>query len=302
MDKQQARFILRSFRPDGSDGSDPQFAEALLLAHGDVELGLWLASERSFDAAFAAALAEVELPACLCHNILTGLAIERGDVPQAADAMDAAWIGALASIEAPAALRGEVLAAMTSTTHTTSIASSSLQRPWWWRRAAIPLAAAAGIALAFAVTHRGVEQPFVQAAPLPADVVETGFIRTFESPLFSLDEKRDDHTLLVAHLEQHKLPCPCCLPRGLTKIKGIGCRELTINGKIGSLICYDDQDNGVVHLVIFRRQDVCGDFPDREAPALTQHGRWTVACWAHNEKVFMLLGNSTNVDKLAELF
>ena len=296
MDKQQARFILRSFRPDGSDSSDPEFAEALKLAHEDIELGQWLANERTFDAAFAAALAEVKLPVALCQNILTGLAIERGDIPQAADAFDAALIGALASIEPPAALRSEVLAAMKST------ANTGRQRPWMWQRAAIPLAAAAGIALAFVVTRRQLPPPLAQTAPLPAEVVETGFIRTFESPLFSLDEKRVDHRVLIAHLQEHKLPCPCCLPRGLTNVKGIGCRELVINGKTGSLICYDDLKNGVVHLVIFRRQDVCGDFPDREAPQVSQHGRWTVACWAHDEKVFMLLGNSTSVDKLAELF
>lgn len=296
MDKEQARFVLRSYRPDGSDGSDPEFAEALKLAHQDVELGQWLANERTFDAAFAAALAEVKLPVALCKNILTGLAIERGDIPQATDAMDAAIIGALASIEPPAALRSEVLMAMKST------ASAGRRRPWLWRRAAVPLAAAAGIAMAFFVTRKDVSQPLAKAVPLRADVVETGFIRTFESPLFSLDEKRADHQLLIAHLQEHKLPCPCCLPRGLANVKGIGCRELVINGKIGSLICYDDQENGVVHLVIFRRQDVSGEFPDRDAPEVTQHGRWTVACWAHDEKVFMLLSNNTSVAKLADLF
>jgi len=142
----------------------------------------------------------------------------------------------------------------------------------------------------------------VQALPLPLEVVETGFIRTFESPLFSLDAERKDRRLLVAHLQEHKLPCPCCLPHGLADVQGIGCRELVINGKTGSLICYDDPQNGVVHLVIFHRQDVCGNFPQREAPSISQHGVWTVAYWAHDEKVFILLGNGTNAAKLAALF
>lgn len=296
MDKEQARFILRSYRPDGSDGRDPEFAEALKLAHEDIELGQWLANERTFDAAFAAALAEVKLPVALCKNILTGLTIERGDIPQAADALDGAIIGALASIQPPAALRSELLAAMKTTS------SGGQQQPWVWRRAAIPLVAAAGIALAFFVTGRETTHALARTAPLPADVVETGFIRAFESPLFSLDEKRADHRMLVAHLQEHKLPCPCCLPRGMANIKGIGCRELVINGKTGSLICYDDQENGVVHLVIFRREDVSGEFPDHEAPEVSQHGLWTVASWAHDEKVFMLLSNHTSVAKLADLF
>ena len=297
MDKEQARFVLRSFRPDGSDGADPQFAEALQLAHADVELGQWLADERSFDAAFAAALAEVKLPADLCRNILTSLAIERGDVPQAADAMDAAMVGALASIEPPAALRSELLAAMAST------ANSCRQRSWLWRRGgAVSLAAAAGIALAFVATRGEAPPALSQAAPLPLEVVETGFIRTLESPLFSLDEHRADHRVPVAHLQQHKLPCPCCLPHGLADVKCIGCRELVINGKAGSLICYDDPQNGVVHLVIFHRQDVTGELPQREAPGISQHGPWTVARWGHDDKMFMLLGNGTSVSKLAALF
>ena len=296
MDKEQARFVLRSCRPDGSDWADPQFAKALKLAHADAELGQWLANERSFDAAFAAALAKVKLPVSLCQDILTGLAIERGDIPQASDAMDAAMVGALASIEPPVTLRGELLAAMNGTAH------DERQQWVWWRRGGISLAAAAGIVLAFVVTRGEAPQPMAQTRPLPLEVVETGFIRTFESPLFSLDAERGDHRVLVAHLQEHKLPCPCCLPPGFTDVKGIGCRELVINGKTGSLISYDDPQNGVVHLVTFHRQDICGELPQSAAPGISQHGIWTVACWTHDEKVFMLLGNGTNVAKLAALF
>ena len=56
MDKEQARFILRSFRPDGADARDPDFTEALELAMEDRELGDWLANERAFDTAFSQAL------------------------------------------------------------------------------------------------------------------------------------------------------------------------------------------------------------------------------------------------------
>jgi len=296
VDKEQARFILHSCRPDGSDGADPQFAAALQLARADVELGQWLANERSFDAAFAAALAAVQLPVNLRQDILTGLAIGRGDIPQASDAMDVAMVGALASIEPPAALRCELLAGMNGS------ARASRQRSWLWRRGTISLAAAAGVALAFVVTRGEAPSPLAQVVPLPLEVVETGFIRTFESPLFSLDAEHGDRRVLVAHLQERKLPCPCCLPQGLADVQGIGCRELVINGKTGSLISYDDPHNGVVHLVIFHRQDVCGELPQREAPGISQHGVWTVASWAHDEKVFMLLGSGTSVAKLAALF
>ncbi len=39
MDKERAKFVLQSFRPDGADVDDIDFAEALVLATKDRELG-----------------------------------------------------------------------------------------------------------------------------------------------------------------------------------------------------------------------------------------------------------------------
>ena len=295
MDKEQARFILRSFRPDGADVNDQDFAEALALAMENRDLGEWLADERAFDAAFAQALCSVALPENLRHDILGCLAGERGDFPQAEDARDAAWIGALASIQPPPALREEIITAMHRT------ARAHRQVTPIWRRMAIPLAAAAGVALAFLLTAKEAPQPLATAGPLPVDVVQAGFIRTFESPLFSLDEQRDDHQALLANLKSRKLPCPGCLPPGLVGEKSIGCRELVIDGKSGSLICFDEQETGTVHLVIFRREDVCGVLPHRDRPDFAQRGHWAAARWEDDKNVFILIGN-TDIRKLAALF
>lgn len=302
MDKEQARFILRSFRPDGADVDNREFAEALALATRDRELGEWLAAERSFDAAFAEALTSIELPQSLREDILGCLAANRGDYPQAEDVHDAVMIGAFASIQAPTALRGQILTAMERSN------SPVITRISPWRRLAIPMAAAAGIALALFVTQQEVTTKnnvenitAVSNAPLPVDVVQAGFIRTYESPIFSLDMQREDHRELVAHLKSRKLPCPSCLPPGLADVKGIGCRELIIDGKRGSLVCYDERVNGVVHLVIFRREDVCGEIPARERANFSQHGSWAAARWGDDKHVFILIG-ATDVGKLAKLF
>ena len=267
MDKEQARFILRSFRPDGADAGDPDFAEALKLATENRELGEWLASERAFDAAFAGALVTVDLPEHLREDILACLATERGDFPQAEDGNDAAWIGALASIQPPANLRDSVLAAMDRTAmQENAPVSVSI-----FRRVAIPLAAAAGIALAFLMTRPA--EPtgaVVTNRTLPIEVVQAGFVQTFESPAFALEEKRDDQQVLVRHLRERKLPCPGKLPPGLQKVKGLGCRELVIDDKRGSLVCFQAGENGVIHMVIFRREDVSGDFPAIDHPAFCQ--------------------------------
>ena len=111
MDKTEAQFILQSFRPDGADARDPAFAEALALAAQDRELGEWLARERATDAAFSAALAEVEIPDVLRNQILAVLSGEAGGE---FSEMDAAFVEALASVQAPAGLRDQILAAMSA--------------------------------------------------------------------------------------------------------------------------------------------------------------------------------------------
>ena len=297
MDREQAKFILRSFRGCQVDSKDPDFAEALRLANSDLELGQWLAHERSFDAAFASALTDVPMPDPLRESILAHLAMDRGDLPQAEDGFDAAMIGALASLEPPVGLRMATLAAMDRTAR---FGRKPVKRRWQWL--AIPAAAAAGVALAFLASLKPAAPPVAKITPVPVEVVQNDFIREFESPHFTLDQQRDDHKVLIDHLKERKLPCPGCLPRGLAKVKGVGCRELVIDGKIGSIICFDEPANGTVHLVIFRRQDVCGELPARDAPVFSNHGKWAVARWADDDRVFVLLGDQTDLRKLSELF
>jgi hypothetical protein len=296
VDKEQARFILRSFRAGGADSNDPGFAEALKLANEDLELGQWLATERAFDAAFAAALIKVPLPDPLRENILAHLAIERGDIPQAADAMDAAMIGALASLQPPPSLRMAALAAMDRS------AMVERRRGHWWRRVAIPLTAAAAIVLAWFVSFKPDSPPVATVAPLRVEVVESESLRAFESPGLTLVENREDHQVLLRHLKEWKQPAPECLPRGLANVKGIACRELVIDGKAGLIICFDERKNGVVHLVIFERQDVAGELPQGGVPELSHHGKWAVARWADAERVFVLFGDHTNLNQLSALF
>ena len=299
MDKEQARFILSSFRPDGADVGDPDFAEALKLAMENRELGEWLASERAFDAEFANALGTVNLPENLREDIMACLAAERGDFPQAEDASDAAWIGAFASIQPPSALRDKVIAAMDRTVSEDITPAANISI---FRRLAIPLAAAAGIALAFFMTRP--ENPTtvaVKSRGVPIDVVEAGFVQTFESPAFALEQKDGDHQVLDQHLRERKLPCPGQLPRGLENVKGLGCRELVIDGKRGSLVCFNMGVDGIVHVVIFRRSDVCGELPPKARPAFSQDGKWATARWADGDKVFLVL-SETQVGKLTELF
>lgn len=305
MDREQARFILQSFRPDGADVKDQDFAAALAMAMENRELGEWLAQERAIDAAFAQALASVTLPETLRQDILGCLAGECGAFPQAEDAHDAAVSDALAALTPPHALRNRILVAMDRTVvdRTTRCRCALVGRatPPLWQRLAVPTAAAAGIALGLCLTHQNDAAVLATTSPLPVEVVQAGFIRSLESPRFRRDEPREDPQALLANLQARKLPCPCGLPRGLTDVQGTGCRELIIDGKRGSLVCYDVRSQGVVHLVIFRRVDVCGELPPRDHPAFAQDGHWASARWEHDQNVFILIGD-TEVGKLAALF
>jgi hypothetical protein len=301
MDKEEARFILRSFRPDGADAENPDFAEALALAAKDRELGEWLARERASDAAFAEALAAVDIPGFLREEILAGLAVERGDASGFPDAFDRAVMGALSAISPPPGLRDEIVAAMERT------AAPAKPRRSLWRFAA-PLAAAAGIALAFLLpSHDGPPASRTADAATPdglsIGVVEAGFIRTYESPDFKLEKKDSDHHALFEHLKSIELPCPNgCLPKGLKATPGLGCRELEIEGRRGAVVCFKG-DREMLHLVVFKRCDVKCQLPDDGKPDIVTRGEWAVARWQRGDRVFVLMGKKgVDAKRLAEMF
>ncbi len=297
MDKEHARYVLRCFRPDGADAGEADFASALECAAADRELGEWLANERADDAAFARALTSAPVPEGLRDEILTGMAAARGDSPPVADPFDGAFIGTLATLHPPAHLRTDILLAME---RSAKPASAAVIRPLRWKRFALPAAAAAGIAVGLWVGDRPgttASAPVAQVSPrafsrLPVDAVPVGFVRTYESPSFALEHKNRDHEDLFENLKSRDLPCPGChtLPPGLKDAPTLGCRELVIDGKRGSLLCFDQGENGIVHLIIFRRDDVEGDLPCGKHPRLEQVGRWETATWGDENDVFVLIG------------
>lgn len=292
MDKQKAKFVLQSFRPDGADTQDIDFAQALQLATEDRELGEWLVRERAFDAEFAEALARVDLPEGLRESVLLAMVQDGGDFPKVDMVEEGKWIRALAGIAVPEGLRERVLTAMDQT--------DKVHVPrFGWKRIGIPLAAAAGITMAF-MLFRGPAGPSgrtVQTAPgfdpmmkVPIRAVAAGFVRTYESPIFSLDKTDGGTHEMMSYLRGKDLPCgKGYLPPGLKACKGFGCRELVIDGVRGSLICFDDKD-GTVHLVIFRKSDLRGELPGITNPEIRQSGDWASASWEKDGFVFTMMG------------
>lgn len=326
MDKEEARFILRCFRPDGADAENPDFAEALAWAAKDRELGEWLAHERASDAGFANALNAVTIPNSLRDEILTGLAAERGDASSVPDGFDRSVIGAMASICPPRNLRGEILAAMDRT------AAGQKPRRWPWRFILPAAAAAAALVTVVTLTSGpggGPEPSIVKyqppitppggeivgsaedddpgsaLVPISINRVEDGAIKIFENPGYKLDLKNEDHHKLFEHLQSADLPCPnACLPPGLQGAPGVGCRKLEIAGKKGALVCFE-QKGDEVRLVAFKRCDVRCKVPRKGEgePDLATHGKWSVARWEDEDWVFVLMGGeNVDTERLAGLF
>jgi hypothetical protein len=304
MDKEHARFILRSFRPDGADAADPGFADALKLAMEDRELGEWLAHERASDAAFSASLQTLKLPDTLRREILDALAWQRGDLPHTESPEDEIWMRALASITPPPGMRDSIVAAM----HACAVARRAPVPIW--KKFGIPIAAAAAVALALAIpatvwnsgeTTGEIAGQNPPASRLPIELVRAGFISTYQSPGFTLDTGRASHREIIRQLEEKGLPCPTCLPPGLRNIEGIGCREIIIDGHRGTLVCYERGEDGIVHLVIFRVEEIADPLPYRRNAVVAQHGDWSAAAWRNNENAFVLLGH-TAPEILASLF
>lgn len=300
MDKERAKFILQSFRPDGADASEPAFAEALSLATEDRELGEWLSAERAQDARFAEMLDGVTIPDDLREAVFAVLS----EAPVKSDDLDALFIGGLADIAPPASLRDEILAAM-------EVEQKVVEMPRkrsTWRRAAWGMSAAAVVALMGVVGFGFFAAGGSALAGATPAQVQLSAIEMLESPFFALNVRNDRQAELYEWLEGQDLPSPDQLPAGLQGVPGIGCKLLTIgeSESRGSLICYR-KDGQIVHLVMMEKEAISVDnMPDigsagstcRKAP---ENDDWAVTGWADSQHTFFLLSKMEK-EELAKLF
>lgn len=307
MDNTQAKLILASFRPNGSDLNDPAFAEALALAAEDKDLGQWLANERAEDMAFADSLADFPIPESLRESLFEALAAAH-DSP-GYNQFDHDFAGVLAGLEPPANLRADILAAMevekkVSTLPTAS--TSRKQRKSLFSLPAIGMAAAAGIVAALVWTNfLPSSNSQRQVASITPAAVQAEAINFLNSN-FSLDRRNAKQESLYQYLASNELPSPAILPVGLQNVPGIGCKRIDFNDKSASLICYrQDPDQPAVHLLVFRRIDIEGELPEmaQAGKSCTHCNRsgWSVASWHDEDKAFFLLGKM-KPEQLAAVF
>jgi hypothetical protein len=79
MKKEEAKFILGSYRHGGQDGNDPHFREALALAKSDPELSKWFEEELALEAEVSRKVHSIPVPSNLRSNILAGRKLVRPD-------------------------------------------------------------------------------------------------------------------------------------------------------------------------------------------------------------------------------
>ena len=293
MDKEQAQFILQSFRPDGADASDADFAEALELATRDRELGAWLASERSADADFAAALSQLEIPEQLRQEVLSVMHGEQDRDPSLDLAMDAAFQHGLADVEPPEGLRDQILTAMhvqqgqAKVTAMPNKKTSNVRR--FFQLTAVAAALVLGAFLAVQMT-----QDKEDARLASHDVQQAA--GALLNANFKFDQKSQNLDNINTWLVSNDLPAPERLPAQLRKMKSLGCKKIMLAGdKVASLVCFAESNGGSVHLVIIRNEDV----EDTALPTMDKvmendcyhcpKTDWNVVRWKDDEQTYILM-------------
>ncbi len=76
MHRQEAKFLLSAYRPNGADALDPDLAEARRFAQRDPELARWFAAQLKFDAAIAQRLGELFPTAEMRAEIYAGISLQ----------------------------------------------------------------------------------------------------------------------------------------------------------------------------------------------------------------------------------
>ena len=307
MDKQQAQFILQSFRPNGSDIIDADFASALRLAAENPELGEWLARERAEDAAFASALSDVEIPAELRDHIIDVMKKDQPEDVEGNDALDELFVAAVAGIQPPKGLRDELLTAMLvqqervvppSGRHVERSKEKKLRKQ---SSSLVAMAAAflVGAFLAYKLTP---------LAPSSGELFKSHEVQHHAENLlnasFEYDVKEGDPKRIRAWLTDQQLPTPNTLPAGIQKLSCNGCKEIKLPGaKSASMVCFSEQTGPNLYLIIVSNTNI----RDKRLPAISEvsmkdcyHCKVTkcdVARWRDAQNTYILFKKSGSEHK-----
>ena len=270
MDKEQAKFILQSFRPDGADAQDPSFANALKLVAEDRELGEWLADRRAEDAAFAAALGVIQIPSALRDEILD---ILKFDGNRHEDEDDAIFIGALASVPVPENLREQIYSALEVELAGDQKSSKIIRFPFFSALGGVAAAATLGFSVYLAFSPQEevnqvaeVDSPSYSQNIVPVALnsmsaqMEMGMSlkKSIGNIDFGYKPKAGEGIEQVSTwLSGQHHPVPTSLPHGLENAPILGSKQVILTtGHKTSLVTFHKENMGEMHMVILDLESV----------------------------------------------
>ncbi len=279
MDKEQAKFVLQSFRPDGADAKDLSFANALKLATEDRELGEWLADRRAEDAEFAAALSSIQIPNTLRGEILD---ILKFDGNRHEDADDAIFIGALASVPVPENLREQIYSALEVELAGGQKRSKIIPFPFFSLLGGVAAAAALGFSayLVFSPQEEasqiaGVDSPggtnYVERVELSQAIVPVALNSMSAQMEMGMSLKTSIKNIDFGYTPQpgegieqvnswlsgQHHPVPSSLPNGLENAPILGSKQVILTtGHKASLVSFHKENMGEMHMVILDLESV----------------------------------------------
>jgi len=313
MDKEHAKFILQSYRPDGADAQDPHFKEALTLAAEDRELGEWLAHERAHDSVFTEALNAINIPEGLRTEILSVL---ENDQSGGEDLdFDSDFFGAMASLQPPAGLRDQILSSM-EVEKSNSAEQKTIQFPKKWAGLS---AIAAALVVGFITYSQFSPNVETDTPTIVADVkvdleplnlhsvqLQTGsFIKASNAVEYNNDSLEDVNQWLVSN----GLPEASNVPTGLVQSKTKGSRKVVFdNGLEASMVQFDKKGMDEIYLMVLDANSVenVDQIVNIDGVNLMQcktcpMSHFNITSWKDTDQVYMLLTMAEASD-LVELF
>jgi hypothetical protein len=93
-------------------------------------------------------------------------------------------------------------------------------------------------------------------------------------------------------LKEHDGDDDFAVPAGLGKEARLGCQVLDINGNKVSLICFQTNEDQVVHLLVVDRRRL-SDAPAVGEPILLQEGELAFAMWSDENRTYVITGHGS---------
>ena len=312
MDREQARFILRSFRPDGADSGNPDFEEALSVASADEELGAWLVAEQAQDASISSALGSVPVPGALRNRVLVALradedsgnsgenSVEEERAPSGGQPVEAAMEKSEMTV-----LKVEIAGQMGVPFSAGQGPDGELAREGecWVRSALAAIFLVLGAFVAFELTVSSSRPGEEEGQDSARKDLEGGVIaEVTRAGFFSLE---------VGDLRKHegwlrKNFAPGSVHAGSSPgILGgrlVGSRFFELEGSRASHFCFDINGKPI-HLIALPAEDFTEVISGKEEPRSRQclDTGMSVALWPGQDRIFLLVGKLPD-QELLELF